>query len=117
MISVYEHAWLGGLFGDEEVAAVWSPEAQLGHFRAFEVALAHALESARRVPEGVGAAAACAIKDAQLDLTRLNNYTGIDGLPVPEFVRQLRAAAGGASAAVHTDATWPNRPERAYLII
>lgn len=105
MISVHERAWLGGLFGDEEVSALWSPEAQLRHFRAFEVALALALESTGRVPEGMGASAASIIKDVQLDIPSLNLHTGIDGLPVPEFVRQLRAAAGDASEAVHSGAT------------
>lgn len=105
MTSVFEHAWLGGLFSDEEAMALWSPQVQLGHFKAFEVALAHALETVHRVPEGVGAAAAYAINEAQLDVVGLNHHTGIDGLPVPEFVRQLRTAAGEAAEAVHTGAT------------
>lgn len=96
---------MGGLFGDEEISALWSPETQLRHFRAFEVALALALESTGRISEGSGVAAASVIKTAKLDIAGLNHQTGIDGLPVPEFVRQLRAAAGDAGEAVHTGAT------------
>lgn len=105
MISVFEQSWLRGLFGDEEAAALWSPETQLGHILAFEVALARALEAAALVPEGLGGAAARHIERAEVDIESLAHRTAIDGLPVPDLVRQLRAAAGDASAAIHTGAT------------
>lgn len=105
MISVFEHPWLSGLFGDDEMARLWSAEAQLAYARAFEIALAHALESAGEVPDGIGAAAARAIESAPLDMDRIRHHTGVDGLPVPELVRQLREAAGDAGRAVHTGAT------------
>lgn len=105
MISVFEHPWLGGLFGDDEAAALWSPEAQLGHFRAFEAALARALEQSGQVPSGHGAAAATVIETADIDLQGLAQGTATDGLPIPNLVKQLRAAAGDYRAAVHTGAT------------
>jgi len=105
MISVFEHPWLSGLFGDDEMARLWSTELQLGHARAYEIALAHALEAAGEVQAGVGTAAAKAIETAQMDMDQIRHCTGIDGLPVPELVRQLRDAAGEAGAAVHTGAT------------
>lgn len=105
MISVFEHPWLGALFGDDEAAALWSPEAQLGHFRAFEAALARALEQSGLVPSGHGAAAASVIETADIDLQGLAQGTGTDGLPIPNLVKQLRAVAGDYRAAVHTGAT------------
>ncbi|RYG89143.1 3-carboxy-cis,cis-muconate cycloisomerase [Loktanella sp. IMCC34160] len=105
MISVFEHPWLFGLFGDEEAAALWSAEVQLGHFRAFEAALARAKESAGQVPPNHGEAAASIIETAEIDLHGLARGTGTDGLPIPNLVRQLRAAAGDYHAAVHTGAT------------
>lgn len=105
MISVFEHPWLAGLFGDEEAAALWSAEAQLGHFRAFEAALARALEKAGQVPQGHGEAAASVIEAADIDLQGLAQGTAADGLPIPTLVKQLRAAAGDYSDAVHTGAT------------
>ncbi len=105
MISVFEHPWLGGLFGDDEAAALWSAEAQTGHFRAFERALALALEATGHVAPDHGTMAARAIETAGLDSDSLARGTAADGLPIPELVRQLRAAAGKSRAAVHSGAT------------
>lgn len=105
MISVFDHPWNGGLFGDDEVAEIWSPETQLGHFRSFEIALARAFDFVGQVPAGAGEAAAKSILSTEIDLDALRSRTGIDGLPVPEFVRQLRAGAGETAEAVHTGAT------------
>lgn len=105
MISVFEHPWLGGLFGDDTAAAFWSADTQLGHYRAFERALALALEAVGRVPSGQGSAAAASITTASIDIGKLACSTAADGLPVPELARQLRASAGPAQAAVHHGAT------------
>lgn len=105
MISVFEQPWLSGLFGDAEAAALWLPEVQLAHFKAFERALAHALEEAGLVPNGLGAAAAEKIEATEIDVESLQHQTAIDGLPVPDFVRQLRADVGNAGTAIHTGAT------------
>ncbi len=105
MISVFDHPWNGGLFGDDEIAEIWSPETQLGHLRSFEAALARALGAVGQVPAGAGEAAAKCIMSTEIDLDALRSKTGIDGLPVPEFVRQLRASAGETAEAVHAGAT------------
>ena len=52
-----------------------------------------------------GRNAAEAIMKARIDITSLANATFRDGLPIPDFVRQLRAQAGGNEAAIHTGAT------------
>ena len=105
MISVFEHSWLGGLFGDRELADLWSPETQLDHFRSFERALAVALEAANLVLSGHGQAAAHAIAAANLDTEALSAGTARDGVPIPELVQQLKAATAGANDAVHAGAT------------
>ncbi|WP_299897009.1 3-carboxy-cis,cis-muconate cycloisomerase [uncultured Ruegeria sp.] len=105
MTDVFDHPWLGALFGDPEVSALWSAETQLEHYRVFEAALATALEACGRIPPGRGRMAADAIERAELDIATLSLATARDGLPVPEFVRQLRMAAKQNEAAIHTGAT------------
>ncbi|MEJ6396011.1 3-carboxy-cis,cis-muconate cycloisomerase [Gymnodinialimonas sp. 2305UL16-5] len=102
---MFDHPWLGTLFGDAEIASFWSADAQLAHYRAFEVALAHALEACERIPSGHGMEAAEAVKRAKIDIGSLAHATLRDGLPIRDFVRQLRAQAGGNEAAIHTGAT------------
>lgn len=102
---IFDHPWLGPLFGDPGVADLWSAEAQIAHYRAFEVALAMALEACGQVPEPQGRNAAERINRAGIDVAALAAASMRDGLPIPEFVRQLRSGAGVAKAAIHSGAT------------
>ncbi|WP_293574374.1 3-carboxy-cis,cis-muconate cycloisomerase [Phaeobacter sp.] len=104
MTSVFEHPFLGSLFGDRQVAEFWSEKQQLEHYRAFECALARAVEDAGLVPEGVGKQAAEKIAGATTDITRLAKNTGRDGVPIPDFVRQLKEQIP-QNDAVHFGAT------------
>lgn len=101
MISVFEHPWLGGLFSDDAAAALWSPDAQVDHWIAFETALARA----GRISAEDADAAKAVLRRFRADHGRLRARTGVDGLPIPEFVRQLRAEAGAPKAALHAGAT------------
>ncbi len=105
MISVFEHPWLGGLFGDEETAAHWSPEAQLGHMIRFEAAYARALGVCGLAEAAMAERAAQAIEAAEIDIDDLARGTARDGLPVPALVAQLKIAAAEARGAVHHGAT------------
>ena len=105
MSDVFTHPWLGGLFGDAEMQALWSPEAQLAHYTAFEVALAHALEAAGRVPPGHGAAAAATLEACVIDPASLAEDVAHDGLPIPALVRRWRAADPAHKDAIHYGAT------------
>ncbi|SNR44527.1 3-carboxy-cis,cis-muconate cycloisomerase [Paracoccus sediminis] len=102
MTDVFDHPWLGGLFADPDMAALWSPDAQLAGMRAFEAAFSRALG-------GAGAphaeAAAQAIEAVAFDMGDLRAGTGRDGVVVPRLVRQMKAAAGDAAGTVHTGAT------------
>jgi len=103
--QVFNHPWLGALFQDEEISALWSAQTQLAHYKRFEAALAEALEACGRVPFGQGTAAAKAIAAAEIDYSSLASGTASDGLPIPDLIRQLRNAAQPNEAAVHTGAT------------
>ena len=105
MTNVFDHPWLGAFFGDDAVAGLWSAGAQLDHYRAFETALARALAACGRVSSEESHNAADAILNAAIDIEALADATTCDGLPIPDFVRQMRAAASPHEAVVHTGAT------------
>lgn len=105
MTDVFTHPWLGGLFADAEVAALWSPEAQLQGMRSFEAAWSRALGRAGLVSEADAEAAARVIETMTFDLADLRVGAGHDGVVVPHLVAQMKAAAGAAKAAVHKGAT------------
>lgn len=105
MSDVFNHPWMGSLFGDPEVQALWSPEAQLVHYTAFEMALSHALEDVGRVPLGHGAAAAATLENTIIDPASLAGDVARDGLPIPALVRRWRAADPAHQDALHTGAT------------
>lgn len=102
---IFDHPWLGALFGDPEVAELWSVDVQLGHFRMFEMALADALAACGRIPSAQGRHATECVEHAAIDIASLAESTSRDGLPIPEFVRQLRVQAGASEIAIHSGAT------------
>ncbi|MGX9353985.1 3-carboxy-cis,cis-muconate cycloisomerase [Roseobacteraceae bacterium S113] len=102
---IFDHPWLGTLFGDPEVEELWCADTQLEHYRAFEVALSHALAACGRVPSEEGREAAETVQNATIDIPSLANATLRDGVPIPDFVRQIRGKAGGNETAIHTGAT------------
>jgi len=102
---ILNHPWLGALFGDPEMSALWSAERQLDHYLAFETALALALETTGRVLSPQGQLAADVIESADIDIASLAKSTQRDGLPIPDFVKQLRTQSGVNAGAVHTGAT------------
>jgi 3-carboxy-cis,cis-muconate cycloisomerase len=104
--SAFDHPYLAGLLGDEEVAGYFSAEADIRAMLTFESALARAeglhglipVEAAQRIAE--------ISTGFQPDLAMLRSGVAIDGVVVPDLVKQLRAAVGGAAAQhVHLGAT------------
>lgn len=102
MTDVFDHPWLGGLFADAEVAAIWSPEAQLAGMRAFEAAWSRALGRAGMADPGAAEAAAQVIETMTFDLADLRAGVARDGVVVPRLVAQIKAATEGP---VHKGAT------------
>lgn len=93
-VSLFDHPYLRGLVGDEEVASLFSAAAELETMLAFEVALAKAEAAEGIIP----VAAAHTIEDVahrfSPDVESLREATARDGVVVPDLVRQLRAAIG-----------------------
>jgi 3-carboxy-cis,cis-muconate cycloisomerase len=101
-VSVFDHPFLSGLLGDEEVGAFFSTEAELKALLDFEVALAAAEAEKGIIPKAAGKT----IAGFAPDIEKLREATARDGVVVPEFVRQLRAAVGEPHAEyVHFGAT------------
>lgn len=93
-VSPFDHPYLSGLLGDEQVTRQFSVEAEVAAMVAFERALAEA-EAAEGV---IGSDAADAIVSALAsfvpDVAALKDAVARDGVVVPELVRQLRASVG-----------------------
>jgi len=105
-VSPFDHPYLSGLLGDEEVTALFSAAAELEAMLAFEVALAKAEAQAEIVPAAAAEAIAAAAHRFSPDVASLRAATARDGVVVPDLVRQLRAAVGEPHARhVHFGAT------------
>ena len=109
-------AWIGlnrgfaPLFSDPAIAALFGTEATLAAMLDFERALTRALGASGAVDGASAEAALQAMEGFAPDLAAIERASLTDGLPVPEFVRQLKqhvsATAGDrALAAVHIGAT------------
>jgi 3-carboxy-cis,cis-muconate cycloisomerase len=106
MTQTLPHPVLQALVGDEEVGAFFSNEAELAAMLRVEAALAEAEakvglidgEAARRIAETCGI--------FQADWAKLAEGLARDGVIVPDFVKQLRAAVGEPHGkSVHLGAT------------
>ena len=91
-VSPLEHAFYRDLVGDNEIAGHFAADREWMQFVRFEQALAIAEAAEDLIP----AAAAEAIGKAapEPDVAALAAATARDGVPIPEFVRQLRQAVG-----------------------
>lgn len=102
-VSVFDHPWLAGLFGDPEMASILGPDRQMSHMLSFEAAWSRACGRAGFFDAEQAEAAALATEKAQIDLSDIAAGMAKDGVPVPRLVRQLKAIAG--PDAVHRHAT------------
>lgn len=97
---------LSGLLGDMEIASFFSVKADLDAMLRFEVELAHAEAEAGVIPADAAQQIAKAAETFEPDIRALSEATMRDGMTVPEFVRQLRAAVGApADQHVHFGST------------
>lgn len=103
--DVFTHPWLGGLFGDPEVSAIWSPDRQIADMLRVEAAYSRAIGSAGMVPPAKAERAGAAIEACAVYPGDLRDGTRRDGVPVPDLVRLLKAAAGKDADAVHSGMT------------
>lgn len=105
MTGVFDHPWLGGLFGDADAATLWSPERQISHMLRFEAAFTRALGSVGTVPAATADMVAAQIETFAPDHQALRDGTERDGVVVPDLVRQLKVAISDSPNAIHTGTT------------
>ncbi|PRD44608.1 3-carboxy-cis,cis-muconate cycloisomerase [Phyllobacterium phragmitis] len=104
--SVFDHPFLSGLFGDDDIAACFAWDADLRAMLIFEAALAKVQGEMDIIPAESAADIEKCCARFQPDLTELKRAVATDGVVVPELIGQLRRAIGGTSAAhVHFGAT------------
>lgn len=98
MVTPYDSRILGPLFGDAELARLFDDAATVRAMAAVEAALARAESEAGIVPRDAADRITAAAADFVPDLEALGRGTEESGVPVIDFVRQLRAHVGGDAA-------------------
>lgn len=97
---------MDALTGDADVAALFTDEAWIARIAEVEAALSLAAGDAGAVPADLAAEAAAFIRAFRPDMSALQAAMAQDGLPVPDYTRQLKAAADPAlRPALHPGAT------------
>jgi 3-carboxy-cis,cis-muconate cycloisomerase len=85
---------LSGLLGDMEAAAHFGVKEELASMLSFERSLACAQSELGMISDDARAAIVDALEEFQPDVQKLSARTSIDGVCVPELIRQLREAVG-----------------------
>ncbi|AKH99815.1 adenylosuccinate lyase [Hoeflea sp. IMCC20628] len=105
-MSTGGQGWASGLFKDREIAEQFSDAAMFAGFARFEQALINALAEAGLVEAEDAARLVSQIAGFQPDHQATVTAVVRDGLPVPDYVRQLRAhVSGPGSSMLHHGAT------------
>ena len=105
-ISALDHPLLAGLLGDPEIAAWFTPEAEIRAMLKFEAALARAEAACGVIPEPAATEIIGLISGFSPDLQALGQASARDGLIVPSLVSQLRTAVSESNRAhVHFGST------------
>lgn len=100
------HGWTSGLFRDREIAEHFADTATFASFARFEQALIRGLAKAGLVDAGDAAHLIDQISAFEPDHAAIEMATVRDGVPVPEYVRQLRSRVSGpGSDLLHFGAT------------
>lgn len=105
-ISPFDHPFLSGLVGDEEIGTLFAAESDIGAMVLFERALAEMQANAGVIPADAGPAIDSKLANFVPDMDDLREGTARDGVVIPSLVKQLRQAVGEPHAAyVHFGAT------------
>ncbi|MEK1886755.1 MAG: 3-carboxy-cis,cis-muconate cycloisomerase [Phyllobacterium sp.] len=105
-ISAFDHPYLSGLIGDNDTASWFSVDADIAAILAFESALARAEADQNIIDSAAADAIETTCRQFLPDMASLRAAVAIDGVVIPEFVRQLRdALAPEHRAFVHFGAT------------
>lgn len=111
-----DNALLGGLLGDQEVAAHFTPEAEIAAIIEFEAALARAEAAEGVIPAGAGAAITSALQVVRIDPADLIAPTAAAGVVVPGLVRLLRERSGPDGVHIHWGATSQDAVDTALVL-
>ena len=104
--SFANNSALAPLFADTEIATLFDTDAQVGYWIEFEAALTRALGDQGIVDTERAEAALVQIESFEPDMALIGLGTLTDGLPVPSFVRQLKAHVGpDLLTTIHAGAT------------
>jgi 3-carboxy-cis,cis-muconate cycloisomerase len=93
-VAPFDHPFLSGLVGDDEVSKHLSADADLAAMMRFETALAETEAEEGVIPANAGHMIVATLRHFWPDMKELRGGTARDGVVVPELVRQLRAAIG-----------------------
>jgi len=96
MTGFSTHPWLQGLWGDPQVASIFSADAELARFLRVEAAWTRALGTVDDAPEAEDVAKT--IEDAQIDPHSLKDGVAKDAVPIPALVAQLAELTGPDTA-------------------
>lgn len=98
--------WMARLAGDADIAAAFSDTAMLQRYLRYEIALALALADAGQADADIARNVATAMESFVPDEAAIADGMVSDGLPVPAFIRQLKAHVGAqGKGIVHHGAT------------
>jgi 3-carboxy-cis,cis-muconate cycloisomerase len=104
--SPFDHPYLSGLLGDEEIGAQFSAAADIRGMLDFEAALAQAEAKTGLLTSEEAQRISTVCRSFVPDMARLKDGTARDGVVIPELIRQLRDAIGGdAGKKLHFGAT------------
>lgn len=105
-ISPFDHPFLSGLIGDDEAARWFSAENDVIAMLSFESALAEAQASEKIIENSAAEAIKLACSTFSPDVAALRAAVALDGVVVPELIRQLRETVPHEHrAALHFGAT------------
>lgn len=97
--SAFDHPFLSGLLGDEDVSGYFTVEADIRAMMSFEAALAKAEAAHGVIPPDAAVRIAEVCGTFEPDIEGLRSTTANDGVVIPGLIRQLRQAIGGDAAA------------------
>lgn len=104
--NVFEHPFLSGLLGDDELAEHFSAQSDLSAMLAFETALAKSCAALGFIDGEAAEEISDVLQAFQPDINALNDAIVSDGVPLPELLRQIRShLSPKASKALHLGAT------------
>ena len=115
--SMPEPDLLAALFGDEQIADVFSDQVLIQRMLEVEAALAKVQGGLGIIPAEAAQTIASTVPNLNVDMDRLREDTIKDGVPVAGLVRQVRKYVGSSSAIyVHWGATTQDIVDTARLL-